>query len=365
VYPVSTTFAQALRESHTVAARVDAYLGSTLLASDIPFSGGQVTVSAGTGVRRTLDTTITDRGLWTTLDTVGVELRPYRGIRYPSGGRELVPLGVFRLEQQSMSLAAGGITVRSAPDRWSRVQKARFETPMAALPTAQIRAEIQRLVTGGVTGISVLNTATSVATVGALVWDVDRAGTAAELATSIGAEAFFGVDGNLIIRDAPLLSRPPVWTVDASPTGVLLDGDRIRDQSRTYNVVVAYPSSTSGTSPYAPVIVADNDPSSRTYVGGPMGRVPYRYTTKSMTTQAQALQAATALLNKVKAINAQLNVTAIVNPALDRGDVITVLTPDSKERHLIDALTIPLDVGGTQQITTRSSRPDGDVPASE
>jgi hypothetical protein len=85
-----------------------------------------------------------------------------------------------------------------------------------------------------------------------------------------------------------------------------------------------------------------------------------------MTTSAQALQAATALLNRVKAVNAQLNVEAVVNPALDRGDVITVLTPDgTTELHLIDAVTIPLDVSGTQQITTRSSRPDGDVPTGE
>jgi hypothetical protein len=56
------------------------------------------------------------------------------------------------------------------------------------------------------------------------------------------------------------------------------------------------------------VVVADTDPTSRTYVGGPFGRVPYRYTSPAMTTSAQALVAAKALLNRVKAVNAQLNV---------------------------------------------------------
>jgi hypothetical protein len=220
--------------------------------------------------------------------------------------------------------------------------------------------------TGAVPDITVTNTATSTVTAGPLVWDTDRAGAAADLATSIGAEAYFDVTGNLVIADAPLLGQTPAWTVDASPSGVLLSGDRVRDRARTYNVVVAYPSSLSGASPYAPVVVADTDPTSRTYVGGPFGRVPFRYTTPAMTTSAQALVAATALLNRVKAVNAQLNVTAVVHPGLDRGDVITVLTPDgSTERHLVDAVTIPLDVAGTQQITTRSSRPEGDVPTGE
>jgi len=367
MYPVSTTFLSALRESHAAVVQVDAYLGGSLIASDMPISGGTVNINNGTGVRRTLDLSITDRTLWSTLDTIGVELRPYRGIRYPSGDVELVPLGVFSLDQQSISVGpAGGITVTSAPDRWARVQRAQFEQPTPAIATAQIRAEIARLVTGAVSGISVTQNATSTATAGPLVWDQDRAQAVVDLATSIGAEVYFGNLGNLVIEDAPLLGQTPVWTVDASPSGVLLSGDRIRDRTRTYNVVVAYPSNVSGTAPYAPVVVADTDPTSRTYVGGPFGRVPYRYTSPAMTTSAQALVAAKALLNKVKGVNAQLNVEAVVNPALDRGDVVTVLTPDgTTELHLIDAATVPLDVTGTQQITTRSSRPDGDVPSGE
>ncbi|MFC3988718.1 DUF5047 domain-containing protein [Actinoplanes siamensis] len=364
---MSPVFGQALRESHAVVVRVDAYLGGTLIAGDMPISGGSVSVAGGTGVRRTLDLTIADRSLWGTLDVIGVELRPYRGIRYPSGDVELVPLGVFSLDQQSIAVEpGGGIQVRSAPDRWARVQRAQFEQPTPAIPTATIASEIQRLVTGAVPGVTVVSTATSTAKAGPLVWEQDRAQAAVDLATSIGAEVYFDQAGNLVIRDAPLLSQTPVWTVDASASGVLLSGERIRDRSRTYNVVVAYPSSLTGSAPYAPVIVADTDPLSRTYVGGPFGRVPYRYTSPAMTTQAQAQQAARPLLNRLKAINAQLNVTAVVNPALDRGDVITALTPDgTSELHLIDSLTIPLEVGGTQQITARSSRPEGDVPAGE
>jgi hypothetical protein len=83
-------------------------------------------------------------------------------------------------------------------------------------------------------------------------------------------------------------------------------------------------------------------------------------------TAGDALALATALLNKVKAPMAQFSVEAVVNPALDRGDVLDVLTPAGVvERHMAVSFAVPLTVGGTQTITTRSSRPDGDVPASE
>jgi hypothetical protein len=367
MYPVSETFGRALRQAHAAVFQVDAYLGGSPIAEDMDISDGQVTVSSGSGVRRTLDLTITDRDLWSTLDVIGVELHAYRGIRFPNGTREMVPLGIFSLDAQAMSVGpTGGIQVRSAPDRWARVQRAQFETPTASIPTATIRSEISRLVTGAVSGITVTTTATRTDTVGPIVWEQDRAGAAVDLATSIGAEAYFDVAGNLVIADAPLLGQTPVWTVDASLTGVLLGGERARDRSRTYNVVVAYPSSLTGTSPYSPVVVEDDDPTSRTYTGGPFGRVPYRYTSPAMTTSGQATAAATALLNRIKAVNAQLSVEAVVHPGLDRGDVITVLTPDgSTERHLVDSVTIPLTVTGAQQITTRSSRPEGDIPAGE
>lgn len=367
MYPVTATFAQALRQSHTVVVQLDAYLNGSLLLEDIGITGGSVAINSGSGVRRTLDVTLADRTLWDTFDTIGVELHAYRGIRYPSGDTEMVPLGIFSLDSLAMSVGpSGGIDIRSAPDRWARVQRAAFEMPTNSIATNTIKAEMSRLVTGAVSGITVTTTSTSTDLVGPLVWDQDRSAAITDLATSIGAEIFFDVTGNLVIEDAPLLGATPVWTVDASPSGVLISGDRNRDRARTYNVVVAYASSTSGVTPYAPVVIADTDPTSRTYVGGPFGRVPYRYTSPAMTTSAQATIAAKALLNKVKAVNAQLNVEAVVHPGLDRGDVITVLTPDgATELHLVDQVTVPLDVGGTQQITTRSSRPDGDVPSGE
>jgi kumamolisin len=367
VYAVSTTFGQALRNAHTAIVKVDAYYDGTLLVGDLNIADGAVTVNGGTGVRRTLDVTLTDEGLWDTLDVIGVELKPYRGIRYPDGTEEWVPLGVFQLDAMNIGLApGGGIQIRSAPDRWVKVQRAMFETPRASVVAHSIRTEALTLASEAVPGVTFTQLATSTRTMAAVVWDRDRDAATIDLATSIGAEVFFDVAGNGLVKDAPLLSATPVWTVDASTEGVMLGGDRVRDRSRTYNVVVLSMSAVDGRTPFAPQTVEDDDPTSRTYTGGAYGRVPFFYSSPLLRSANHALEAGPAILNRVKAVNAQLNVEAIVHPGLDRGDVITVIAPGGVvERHLVDAVTIPLTVGGTQQITTRSSRPEGDVPGDE
>lgn len=366
MYPVTSTFGPALRESHTLYTRVDVWLGGSLLESDIAISDGQVTVNAGTGVRRQMTCTVTDRDLWDTLSTVGVELRPYRGLRYPSGEVEAVPLGVFRIDVNSMAVSPdGGISISNAPDRWVRVQRARFEVPQASQRGNLVWFEAQRLILEAVsTGVT--SKATSTATVGALVYERDREQVVNELLTSAAAEAFHDGDGNLVVRNPPGLSQVPVWTVDASASGVLLSGNRSRDRTRTYNVVVVTCSVPDGSTPPAPVVVEDNDSTSPTWVGGPMGRVPYFWNSPVVLSTGQAQDAGRSILSRVKGANAQLELEAVVHPGLDRGDVIEVITSDGTvERHLVESVTIPLTTGATQSISTQSSRPEGDVPAGD
>lgn len=348
-------------------ARVDAWYGGSIVASDLPFTAGQVTVNPGRGVKRTLDLEIADVSLWDTLEPIGTELRAYRGIRYPDGTPEIVPLGIFGIDQDSMDVSPQGtISIKSAPDRWARIQRARLETPITSQSGSLQSAEILRLVTGAISGLTVLNTATSSATVKPLIWDRDRETPIIDMLVAIAADAYFDNTGQFVLRNWPLLSAPPVWTVDASASGVLLSGTRSRDRTRTYNVVIIQAASIDGLAPFAPVVAADNDMTSATYVGGPMGRVPYFWSSPLITSTGQAATVAATMLNTVKGQAAQMQLTSVVNPALDRGDVIWVTTLTGVvELHMIDALTIPLTPDGVQNVTTRSSRPDGDVPPTE
>jgi len=335
-----------------------------MIVADLGYSGGQVSIDATSGgVRSTLSlTSARDEGgaLWDILAPIGTEVVPYRGIRFIDGTTEYVPLGVFGIDSQKMSYGVDGTIDLTAPDRWATVQRARFLNP--ATTNGGAVTEAIRLATGAVS-VGYVNTATSAATTRSQIWDRDRDQAIEELVKSAAAEIYFARDGSLVARNLPVLTNASVWTVDAGESGVLVGADRARDRARTFNVVVALPEGTDGSVPFAPQIAYDSDVASPTYVGGAFGNVPTFYSSPLLTTAGQALAAAQAILSRVTGLAAQVSIESAVNPALDGGDVIAVLLPDgTTEKHLIDTVTIPLDVDSPQQITTRSTRPEGDVP---
>lgn len=369
MYTVSSQFLESIRGAHEVSTRVDVYLNGALVLGNLPFTDGDVQVNSGTGVRRTLNLSVPDISLWDVLSPIGTELRVYRGVRFPGvAAPELVPLGIFVIDSQTLSLGPGGTISITAPDRWAKIQRAKFENPQSSVKGSQIVDEIARIALLALPGISVTATSTSTATVvTSVVWDQDRDTAITGMAASIGAEVYFDWTGNLLIRDAPLLAAAVIpWRIDEGTTGVLLGGDRSRSREKTYNVVVVSAANVDGLAPFATQYVADTDPTSPTYIGGSMGRVPYFYSSPLISTTAQALAAGRTILNRAKGLEAQLNVEAAVNPALDRGDVFHAILPNGVvERHICDSFNVPLTEDGTQTITTRSSRPDGDVPSTE
>jgi hypothetical protein len=360
MHPHTERFTRSLRQSHTVVCRVDAWSGPTLLARDLPVSDGSVAVSSGTGVHRKLDITIPDKSLWDLLSPVGVELRAYRGIRYPGGDEELIPLGVFSLDQQSIPVLTGdGISISSAPDRYAAVQRARFETPRTSEAGFSNVEQIARLVqevvpttpeTGGITALNDL----ADTKVGVLVWDRDRDKAIEDLCVSAGVEAFFGPTGQLVIRDVPVMDAHPVWRVTAGRDGVMLAGTATRDRTRVYNVIVVVSSKTDGSAPFRPVIVEDTDPTSPTNVNGPYGRCPYFLTTATISNTDDARKAGQAMLAKTRGRYVDMNVEAVVNPALTEGDTVAVTTESGQSRlYLLDSFGIPL-VDAKQTLTLRS-----------
>lgn len=368
MYAVSSTFLETLRKSHTAVARVDVFRNGASVYTDLPFVAGEVAVGTGNGVRRTLSLTVPDPSLWDTLAPLGTEIRPYRGVRWEGVALpELVPLGVFGIDAQALTIGEGSAIAISAPDRWARVARARFKTPFASTPGLKVTDQILALVVGAGGSVGTpLITATSTAKVGALLWPRDRDKAIQDLAASIGAEVFFDWTGSLVIRDAPKLSGTVIpWRIDVSASGVLISGERSRRLEKTYNVVVVTSSNVDGSPPFAPQIVSDTDPASPTYVGT-LGEIPYFYSSPVITTAPQAIAAGRTLLNKVKGLASQLDAEAAVNPALDRGDVFYAVLPDgSVERHMTDSFNVPLTLDAAQSISTISTRPEGDVPSEE
>jgi kumamolisin len=340
---------------------------------------------ATSGGRRRLSLTLPrEVGLWDALAPVGTELRAYTAIRHQSGGTEVVPQGVFDVDVQSLGYSAGGDLQITAPDRWAKIQRANFLTPRAATAGATNRAQIATLL-NEVTGGSASDEATSTATVPAQTWDRDRAGAIEALAKAASLDVFFDRSGTAIIRDVATLQPTGVWTVDAGPTGVMVGADRQRDRQRTFNIVVVTSSRNDGVAPFAPQYVWDNNPLSPTYAGpgsgasatpptfpgwaaAPFGQRAIPYDSPLLLTTTQARAAGATILAKVSGLNAQLNVSAVPNTALDDGDTIAVTFPRERwdrhrvtERHIVDSFTVPLVWHRTpMQISTRSTVADLD-----
>lgn len=395
MYAVSQLFLDAIRSSHKAYGYVEAWRNGARLtyttsagesATRLPLIDGSVTVDGSTpGVRRTLSVQLaSEPGLWDFLAPVGTELRAFTVLDYLNDATEVIPQGVFDIDVQRIGYATNGDLKITAPDRWARIQRAQFYAPRS-FSGGRIRSLISTLLLEVLpTGTTVADYGTSTATVPTQTIDRDRAGFVQDLAKSASLDVFFGRDGSPIIRDTPALNMAnPVWQVDATEDGVLIDASRERNRQKTYNIVIVNGVQNDGAVPFAAQAVWDNYPASPTYAGpgagfgalsaipaassaGLFGQRPTFYTSPLVVTTAQAIKAGQTILGRVTGLAAQLSLTSIANPALDDGDTILVELPPERrdlprpvEYHLIDSLTVPLMPSKTpMSIETRSTRAD-------
>lgn len=373
---VSGQMAQALRNSHTVAVKVEAWRGGsrvdTQLAQGLTVLGGEVKNDGTQKVRRTctIEFPALD-SVWRLLEVPGTELRPYRGIQWGNGTTTFVPLGRLEITEGRVGYAPSGNLQVTGQDYWAKVQNSQFLQPGVATYGTLITSTMVAFLQAALPGAPILNQITSQYYIGDKVYEQDRAAAIEEMATALAAEVIVDAVGQIVMRPIPQVSTSSVWTVDASSTGVLLTADRDTITSDIRNVVQVVATAVDGTALFAPVYVWDNDPSSPTYAGsdpvnapqnaGPFGVRPYRLTSSALADPQQAHDAGMAQLGLVSGQRSQLSITSMVNPGLEYGDTISVqLPPDPAtgtrviEAHLIESVTIPLTIDGAQQIVTRS-----------
>jgi hypothetical protein len=318
-------------------------------------------------VRRTGTITVDPR-LWPKSPTdllapYGSVVQVERGVVIPGVKEpEWVPVGLFSLDESSRTRDAGSRSEVSVKlvDAAARVADDRFDAPVQTTRGATAQSEIIRLVRETL-GLSypVIDLTTSSTPAAVIEIDRERWKDGIEkLADSIAAEVFFDPQGVLVIRPQPTLGSDYVWQVKTGPGGNMLTRKDVMTRDKVFNRFVASGQRSDGTPPVRGVAI-DSDPNSATRYGGPFGKKPRFYSSALLTTVAQCEETAAAYLARIKGIAAQVDLDAIVNPALDVGDVILVVDDGVITRHIIDRLTIPLGADGVQQITTRSD----DLPA--
>jgi len=346
-------------------------------AQDLRPIGGEITDTSKPGVRRVLNLDLApEPGLFELLAPEGTALSVVCRVQYQDRSTFDIPMGVFDVDTQSIGEGGGKISL-TAPDKWVRIQRARFLVPQESYAGLPVVQQIAQLIQGAVPGAEPVILSTSTATTPPLVWERDRDKAILDLATDIGAWVFFDRWGNPTIMDIPKLGASADWLIDASPTGVLVSLDRQRSRTDTRNVVVVT-SSASGGPAFDTQIVWDNEAESPTYAGsnpltnpgsaGPFGIVPAFYASAVLSSSSEAYQAGVSILSRTVGLSSQVSLSRVPNPAMNAFATIDVLPPKRQfgaspviERYMADTVTHPLSVDQPQHIDARLTRVDSYV----
>ncbi len=356
MWDVSARWDSAVRVAHEVVVVAEIWRdgvrqtlpdGSTSLS----VTGGSVTVDESSNVRRSCSVTLSNVELSPVLATdllspFGTDIRIYQGVRYTQGDTELVPVIHARIGNagQTNYLAPVSITA----DDYSKVmQDARFLAPWTTPAGNLVTTEIRNMVLDAAPLTTVIDLTGSTAKTSAASWDRDRWNAILKLSDSIGADTYFDPLGRLIIRPTPLVTAASaaVWTVDAgSSTAVMTDVATALSSDRVYNAVVASSSQ--------PGVVASAlaYQQSGAFAYSKFKR-PRFYSSPFLSTIGQCQSAAAAILARGVAFARQISPTAAPNPALEVGDVITVVMPANTagvvitEKRIVSKVRIPLGPG--------------------
>lgn len=367
MWTLSTDAQLALVESHGMTARATVY-SPTLGVLNLPIAGGQVDADPNSQVRRT-GTVAADPRWWPRspqdlLAPYGSEMQIDYGIVLRSGDIEWVPVMRGRLDdtqRKRPATGSGELTVKLV-DRAAAVAEDRLLTSGQTRAGYSAPAEITRLIQETLGAGQVVDDRTGI-TDAAPVIDIprDRWDEGVEkLATGIGAEVFFDQQGTAIIRPQPTLDDPEVWRIATGAAGTILSADDRLTRDGVYNRVVAIGQRSDGTPPVW-AVAEDTDPASPTRVDGPFGPKPRFYSSAMFTTTEQCQAAADALLARVRGASVRTTLTTLVNPALEPGDVIVAADGLGRTlRIILDKITVPLSVTGTQPLQARSDQLPGE-----
>lgn len=375
----SAEFDYYLRHSHLIVAKAAVYDGLTgdVIAGfdDISVTTGLVTMDASADFQRQSTLTIHDDSGEKTPATFadalapnGNEIQIWRGIVGPLIPEpELIPLGVFGVSTADIkSDVEGGVQIDlTAYDRGRRASLAKFTDSYVVAPNTNIATAIQTILQTALPdslGIQYLFAPTAFSTGSApLVYNVgdDPWKAATDLATSVGYWLYFNGVGNCILKPVPDPATAPIdWIYEEGAEATILTAEKKLDDTETFNGVVAIGSSTGITDQQAAPVAAtvwDTNPQSPTYYLGKFGKRPTVYQSDLITTPDQATAAATGILNASLGLAEDVQFTAIVNPAHEPGDIVSVKVSKSKidSRYVLDSFGIPLEESGQMTATTR------------
>lgn len=356
MYPASAELKAAIRTDHVAIAKAEVWNQDSKL-TELNIDSGSVKVDVNSAVRRTCEVHLTtdrttsnlvpDNG-FDTLAPFGNELKLYRGVQFDDGSTEYVPLGVFVMTEINIQDSNDGVSISIAGEDRSIIISRNKWTEPYQMVQGTLEASLTALLQDRWPDIQTSFPTTNV-TVEQVIFGADSSNDAwkdaVALAELVGFDLFFDVDGVCTMKQFPSLdSSVVVATYQEDENTIITSLDRSMSTKETYNGVIYTIEGTQVTTPIR-VEVWDEDTASPTYRYGVFGEAPTFITTSVLATEAEAIKAATLILNTYIGAQEEINWTSLVDPTLDVNDVVYIHAYGAKVDRLviIDSLDIPLN----------------------
>jgi hypothetical protein len=368
MYPVTDRFRDAVFYSHTIATRCEV-LTNNRIVHELAINSGNVDIDVANAIRRSMSASLVDptgelvpSDVYSLLAPRGNEIRLWRGFQYPDGTTEMASLGIFGISNVDVADYGEGLEIQvNGYDRSRSLRRSRFLTAYVIPAGTNVTTAIEGILRIRTPWLSYRLDPTDYTTP-RLVLGIDDEtkdplDACIQLANSAGMEFYIDSDGEGRLTDRPDYYNTSIdWRYEEGDLSTILGINRTWDDEKTYNHVVVTGESSTGSIVRAEAM--DTDPSSPTYYRGRFGDVVYFFSSKFITTLAQAKAVASLLLRRVLGTSELVRFPAIVNPAHDVGDLVAIRRGASKvdSEYVISSLAIPLGAGDPMQATTHEKR---------
>lgn len=331
MWAVSDRFLAAVQGSHAMSTRVSVLDQGEPVEGfeDLPVVAGEVTRdSTAVNYGRLSGFQIASEAMAprvpsSPLGPAGFELFVERGIHFPDGTTEMVPLGVFGIQDSDVDWIdlTTGI---DAVDRSQRVSDAKFEVDYTPTEGVDQSLNVAAIVADVFPDIAYDLEDPSELVPAGLVYEAeeDRWDIVQDICTSTGFEAFFDGLGRLVFRrELDARSVDPMLVV--SDTTVIVSGSTRWSRRPSHNKAIVTGTNTEFDVTYRGVAV-DNSPTSPSYYSGRFGPKPFFHFSPHVVSNASAVNAAKAILRAKQGVAMSLDFSLVPNPALEPGDVVVV-----------------------------------------
>lgn len=353
MWDVSADFLAQLRRSHGVFTRVT-YTPPGGEATELRMKTGSVSCTSYNIRRRGALELYATSSNYEELNVDGTLFNIEHGIDV-RGSQVLVPVFAGELITSEQNRAEAGTVTLTLADLGTWIARCDFVTPWVIAAGTSRVAAIAAIITDARPGTTVTNTSGDTGTLAtALTFTGSRWAAINQLSADGGTEAFFRPDGTFIIRDQPTVGTPTAWTL----ARMLTSAARRRPKDRMYNTVVVSPVASDGSQTWREQIVEITNTSHPRHKSK-IGRVPYRLPAPTARTAEAARQAGLVRLDRVLGTTETLRLGSISNPALEGGDLLSIVLPTVGQeaaeiaRHYVDGFEMNL-VNGLMRADTRN-----------